>query len=331
MRQPEVGRLAALLAALLLALPALAAARAALVAGALLVEFLSAGAWAPLTRAVRAPVRTPLGAPGVDADRYVVPALRPPRPLVLVHGVTPEGKDDPRVRQAAALLARAGFAVAVPTVPGLTRGRLRPEDVEPVVATLAAAGPGRLAMLAVSLGAGPALLAAADPRVRDRVAVVVALGAYASGPELLRFFLTGDYAFGPVRGRVDHDPAVVEHFLRANAELLPSPEDARRLSRDRAAAAAFVADPPPRVRALLDALSPVRVLPAVRARLVLVHGRGDRAVPYTESLRLAAARPAGTTVAVVGAIGHVEGASVWEGLGDAARAWAAVYRLLALT
>ena len=57
---------------------------------------------------------------------------------MLVHGYSPEGKDDPRVRQAAALLARAGFDVAVPTIPGLTRGRLRPDDVEPVVATLTA-------------------------------------------------------------------------------------------------------------------------------------------------------------------------------------------------
>src|SRR2546430_6232807 len=49
-----------------------------------------------------------------------------------------EGKDDPRVREAAALLARSGFDVAVPAIPGLTRGRLRSDDVAPVVATLAA-------------------------------------------------------------------------------------------------------------------------------------------------------------------------------------------------
>ena len=72
------------------------------------------------------------------------------------------------MRQAAALLARAGFDVAVPTIPGLTRGRLRPDDVEPVVATLAArAAP--TVMISVSVGAGPALLAAAEPAVRERV------------------------------------------------------------------------------------------------------------------------------------------------------------------
>ena len=50
--------------------------------------------------------------------------------LVLVHGVAPEGKDDARLREAARLLARSGFAVAVPTVEGLTVLRLRPEDAD---------------------------------------------------------------------------------------------------------------------------------------------------------------------------------------------------------
>ena len=34
-------------------------------------------------------------------------------------------------------VARAGFDVVVPTIPGLTRGRLRPDDVAPVVAEFA--------------------------------------------------------------------------------------------------------------------------------------------------------------------------------------------------
>jgi hypothetical protein len=64
---------------------------------------------------------------------------------------------------------------------------------------------------------------------------------------------------------------------------------------------------------------------------VLVHGRADRAVPYSESLRLAAARPSHTRVVLVGAIGHVEGAGV--GLGgvvDLVRLLGVVYELVAL-
>jgi len=49
------------------------------------------------------------------------------------------------------------------------------------------------------------------------------------------------------------------------------------------------------------------VAPSIEARLILVHGRADRAVPYTESLRLAAARPDRTTLVLVGLVEHVEG------------------------
>ena len=169
MRQPEIARLLQLAAAVLLAVPVVLAARDLVVAVAFLVEFLSAGQARPLSARTAAPQVEPLAVEGAVVDRW---RRREGSALVLVHGYAPAGKDEPRVRQAAALLARAGYDVAVPTIPGLTRGRLRPEDVRPVVATLAAR-PLPTAIVAVSVGAGPALLAAADPAVRDRARVVL--------------------------------------------------------------------------------------------------------------------------------------------------------------
>jgi fermentation-respiration switch protein FrsA (DUF1100 family) len=67
-----------------------------------------------------------------------------------------------------------------------------------------------------------------------------------------------------------------------------------------------LASPPPSVRDLLERLSPERVVGEIRARLVLVHGVDDPAIPYTESLRLAAARPEGTRVVLVHLVEHVE-------------------------
>lgn len=332
MRQPEVARLSALLLALVLVIPVIAAGRDLLVAGAFLVEFLTGGARPALSRLTAPPRRLPLAVVGAAADRYVSPALRRPPPLVLVHGFTPEGKDDPRARRAAELLARAGFEVAVPTVPGLTLGRLRPGDVEAVAATIDAMSPPGsppVTVVGVSLGAGPALLAAADPRVRDRVATVVSLGGYGSASELLRFFLTGDYGFAGVRGHVTHDPAAVRAFVEANADLADEASRRRLASGDREFARAFLAAPSPELRALLDALSPERVAADIRARLVLVHGRSDPAVPYTESLRLAAARPARTTLALVGAVGHVEGTSSREEFHDLVTLLGVAYRLVA--
>ncbi len=301
-----------------------------LVAGAFVVEFLTQGHPAPLSALTSTPTREPLPVPGATVDRHVPTGLHGGWPLVLVHGFTPKGKDDPRVREAAALLARAGFDVAVPTIPGLTHGRLRPEDVEPVVATLAAR-PGPTVVLAVSVGAGPALLAAAEPRVRDRVSAVVALGGYASALEVLRFWLTGAYAFGEVHGRVVHDPELVRAFVRANADLLDAAARAELDAADPERAARFLAALSPELRRYLEALSPMRVARDISARLVLVHGRTDRAVPYTESLRLAAVRPERTTLALVGVMDHVEGGggARWQDARDFLALWRIMYGLIA--
>jgi len=133
--------------------PVVCAARTALLAGAFLVEFLTRGR-PVLSMLTDPPTRRPLALPGTAADLYLHAGLDAGRPLVLAHGFAPEGKDDPRVRDAAGLLARAGFDVAVPTIPGLTRGRLGSEDVEPVVGALAARD-GRTVLVGVSVGAGP--------------------------------------------------------------------------------------------------------------------------------------------------------------------------------
>jgi pimeloyl-ACP methyl ester carboxylesterase len=186
--------------------------------------------------------------------------------------------------------------------------------------------------VAISVGAGPGLLAAADPRVRDHIGVALTLGGYASAAELLRFFLTGDYAWGDARGHVDHDPQTVAMFIRANADLVDEPTQQALARRDPGRIAALLAVPPPGLRAVLDALSPERVAADIRAPLVLVHGRGDQAVPYTESLRLAAARPTRTRVVLVGVMDHVEGpARVRVGhVRDLLALWLVVYRLLAM-
>jgi pimeloyl-ACP methyl ester carboxylesterase len=327
--QPEVTRLAALLLAFLLAIPVAQAAWSGLLGGAFLLEFLTGGRSAALsTLTGGAPIRQPLPIPGISVDLYGRPGANRVTPLVLVHGFSADGKDDPRVREAAALLSRTGFAVAVPTIPGLTRGRLGPEDVEAVVATLTARAEPAV-LVAVSVGAGPALLAAADPRVRDRVRVVLSLGGYASATEVVRFWLTGAYGYDSISGRVNHDPALVRMFVRANGDRLDAPSRAVLEGGDSEAVARFLASPPVELQRYLDSLSPIRVARDIRARLVLVHGRTDRAVPYTETLRLAAARPERTTVVLVGVVDHVKsrGAAGWQGARDFLGLWGVMYGL----
>jgi pimeloyl-ACP methyl ester carboxylesterase len=317
-RQQEVaGRLAALALALVLAAPVAPPVVSLVLSAAFLTEFLTDGALPSLNALTPTPSRMS-SEPSVD--RWTGAALGTAPPLLLVHGYAPEGKDDPRLARAARLLARAGFDVVVPTLPGLTRGRLRPDDAGPVVQALASR-PGPWAIVSVSVGAAPAFAAAADASVRDRVRVLLALGPHASAGETLRFWLTGAFEFDGVSGRVAHDPALVRAFLDANADLVDAPTRAALAAGDAAGVERALAGLSPSIRAVLEGLSPVRAIPDVRARVILVHGYADRAVPYTESLRLAAARPARTDVVLLHAVGHVEGApgSVWRAARDGLR------------
>jgi pimeloyl-ACP methyl ester carboxylesterase len=301
-------RAAWLALALLLSCPALTSVWALFVSGSFLVEFLSEGRWRPLSAITReVPVRAlPVSIAGraIPTDLYGRDdaALASPG-LVLVHGLSALGKDDPRLRQAALLLARAGWAVAVPTVAGLTVLRLRPDDAEIVVAAVRALQEAHhrpVAILGVSLGSGPALLAAEDPRVASSISAVLALGGYASTVELLRYTLTGAFRFDGVSGRRPVSEPAIKQFARANADLVGVA--GRRLvdNREPRLVDELVAALPIETRRLLAELSPEETIARLRAPLVLIHGRDDPAVPFTESLRLEqAARAAGRPVSVV--------------------------------
>jgi fermentation-respiration switch protein FrsA (DUF1100 family) len=309
-------RLAWLLLALGCCLPALSAGAGLLTSTAFLVEFFSEGRWRPLTALTSPPVLRSVAAGSASQaapiDLYLPAAFRRAPGLVLVHGLAPKGKNDPRLAQAASLLARAGWAVAVPTVDGLTRMRLRPEDARAPLAairTLRDAGHVPVALLGVSLGAGPALLAAADPALSPAPSAVLTVGGYASARELLRYTLTGAYAFEDNRGRRATDEAAITLFADANVELVDETGERLLANRDPLLVDVLMDGLAPHTRTLLRALSPEMEIPRIRSPLFLVHGRGDQAVPFTETLRLAraaerAGRPA--RVAVVGAVGHVE-------------------------
>jgi len=312
-----LSRAVLLVVALVLSLPVLTSVWTLLVSGSFLVEFWSEGAWRPLSMITGdvsvGPLPVQTTARPISADLYQRAGNGGASPgLVLVHGLSRRGKDDPRLRQAAALLARAGWAVAVPTVEGLTVLRLRPDDEHIVVAATRAleqAGHRPVAMLGVSLGAGPALLAAADPSVSSSISAVLALGGYASATELLRYTLTGAFGFDGMSGRRPvNEPAIAE-FARANAELMDAPGQRLVGNRDPRILDDLVAALPAGTRRLLAALSPDRVVDRLRAPLFLIHGRDDPAVPFTESLRLErAARATGrpVSVVIVGSLGHVE-------------------------
>jgi pimeloyl-ACP methyl ester carboxylesterase len=249
--------------------------------------------------------------------------------LVLVPGVSPQGKDDPRLGALAMTLARMRFTVLVPDLPGPRRYQVRASDVRAVADAFVAlttltdeVAPGQAGIAGISYGAGPVLLAGLEPDIREQLGFIITLGGYYDLRSVVTFFTTGHYRQEETDAwrRLDVPPAAARVFTLSNLGLLEAPEDRRRIrahlmdlaaGRSDAAppadlapdAQALVAllhnDDPARVPALIEALSPqIRTelagldpaahdLGALRARVLLIHGRADTIIPYTESLALA--------------------------------------------
>jgi pimeloyl-ACP methyl ester carboxylesterase len=206
--------------------------------------------------------------------------------LVLVPGVVPEGKDDPRLVELAQTLVRAGFAVLVPDIVGMRAQQVSPADAQAIAAAivwLAGCTPPEEArsvgVVAISYAAGPAILAALRPDAGPRVRFLVAIGGYYDLEALVTFFTTGYFRTGPEAPWQRGEPNAYGKwvFIAANAERLEDPEDRATLAamaeRKLADLDADVADleaglgPEGRsVTALLDNRNPERV-PALVAGL----------------------------------------------------------------
>lgn len=287
--------------------------------------------------------------------------------LVLLPGLTPAGKDDARLVDFAMTLARAGFTVLVPGLSGRRDHRAGTADLPEIAAAVAALsirfGGRRVALAGISYAAGPALLTALDGPVRDRIGLVLVLGGYRDMTHMVAWITTAQRR-GPDGAWVAGAPPdlAVWHFVRGNLHLLNDPNDRRLLSamadlraadpqapiddlaarlgpegravlsllrnRDPDAVPALMSYLPERLRHELAAMDLAgRDLRRLPGRLLLVHGKDDPIVPWTESLDLAnSADPARTHVFVIERLGHTELA--WPGPADALSLWRAVGTLL---
>lgn len=291
--------------------------------------------------------------------------------LLLVPGIAPRGRDDPRLVAFAETLARARFRVLVPDMPNLRAQRITPADIRHIgdgidylAASPIASPPAPIGIAAVSYAVGPALLAALEAEPPGRVAFLLAIGGYYDSVDVITFFTTGYYreradgklllgrpnAFGKWvfvianahRLEDAHDRALLRQMARRRLDDNAAPIDdlAGALGPEgRAVYALMVNTAPDRVKALVAQLPAGvrrdiealdisrRDLGRLKTRLILVHGRDDAVIPYTESLHLAAAAPAGgASLTIVGDLMHADLGGI--GLWDAFRLWRAVLRLL---
>ncbi len=230
----------------------------------------------------------------------------------------------------------------------------------------AAPGPPSVGLIAISYAAGPAVLAALEADLRRKVRFVVAVGGYYDIGAVVTFFTTGWFREGPQEPWRYKAPNAYGKwiFVRANARRVEDPRDRRLLdamaerklddldapiddlsarlgpegraihallvNRDPEAVPGLIAALPEAVRRDMAALDLENAeLSPLSAMLILVHGRDDAIIPYSESMALAAAAPEERVrLCIVDNLAHVD---LGPGdLGDAVRLLAATYRLLSL-
>ena len=154
--------------------------------------------------------------------------------LLMIPGVTPEGRDDPRLVAFAGALARHGFLVFVPELPGLRAQRVGRDDPDAVAAAgeaLASCyGPGvppRFAVAAISYAVAPVVIAATMQPGGDRIASIIGIGGYHDVVAAITYLITGYYRSGPGQPWRYGNPEPVAKwvFVLASASRVPEPRD----------------------------------------------------------------------------------------------------------
>jgi len=240
--------------------------------------------------------------------------------IVVCLGVVPFGVDHPQVPRLGEALARAGFAALLYWSPAMRDRRLEPGDADGLALAYEwlverpYVDAARSGLLGTCVGGAFALVASAEPRIRDRVAFVAAFAPYSSMWTFARDIASSTRESGVERRHWDVDPLTRDVFVQSvTAELEPGERellraafegldvapgdlelsvDGRAVRRLLEASALDEADAaieglPTSMRARLTALSPLTVVEEIRAPLIVFgHDRDDGVIPVSESRRL---------------------------------------------
>jgi pimeloyl-ACP methyl ester carboxylesterase len=151
--------------------------------------------------------------------------------LLFVNGTIREGRNYQPVQNLARGLARAGYLVVVPDLPGLTTDEITEETVSSTVEMARAvadrpdAESGRVGLIGVSTGATLALLIAEDEEVRDRVSVVAGVAPYTDIQTVLNIATTGHYRDGEEYVPYEADPFLSYVIAKSMLAALSPGED----------------------------------------------------------------------------------------------------------
>ena len=265
--------------------------------------------------------------------------------LFFVNGVVTEGRELSEVRRVAEGLARAGYLVVVPDLPGLRRGEIRPQTVHETLEVARGiserpdARNGGVGLVGVSTGATLALLAAEDGELAQRISVVAGVAPYTDVRTVLCTATTGHY-----RGEdgelvpYEVDPFLAGAITQSLVSTLPPSKDRdvlldeleevdrlrprfldelRRMGSEASSIAQLLEnrDPnrfgdlyaglPDEVRAKMEELSPLAGDGRVSVPVELISGAQDKYFPVSETYAAVRIAPQ-ARVTVSEALDHVE-------------------------
>src|SRR5437763_2880608 len=169
----------------------------------LLADIAAGGGPSRLKETAPEPVRVTIAyrraAGPASADLYR--NSQPPRgAVVVVPGLTPDGKDDARLVALAKSLARAQFLVLVPDIANTRALKVSAADgafigdaIEELAQRVAGGGAPSVGLVALSYAVGPALLAASQTPAGRHVRFIVAIGGYYDIEAAIGFVTTGRF------------------------------------------------------------------------------------------------------------------------------------------
>ena len=257
------------------------------------------------------------------ADVYRIPDGEPRAAVLLFLGANAAGRDDEDVVNLGNALARGGFAVMFHWSPTMAlQHNIDPVEIDNLVRAFQFleqqdwVDSKRVGIGGFCVGASFSLVAAADPRISDRVRFVNAFGPYFDAEDLLLQVVTRSRLYQGVRTPWQPDSLTLEVFANELIETVGDMADIDLLTKkyltgelrdgrpatsagqtvDRllegvspGEAAGLYATLPEEFREAMDQISPSRYVDDIKAKLLVLHARDDELVPSAESRRLSEA------------------------------------------
>ena len=257
------------------------------------------------------------------AEVYRLSGDRQHAAVVLSVGATPHGLDDPPAVMLGDALARAGYITMLHWTPRIgLQSNIDPTDPDHLVQafrhmeTLDYVDPERVGIGGFCVGASLALVAAADPAIRDRVGFVNAFGPFYDAEALLLQAVSGTVEYDGQDTPWNPDPHTLRVLAAELIEHLDDPSDVRIMThhyldgetvthvahealseQGRIAARLLEGVRQDEARTLYEmlpasfhedlvAISPSTYVHDLRSSLLIMHDRHDEYVPAAESRRL---------------------------------------------